>query len=68
MQTKKQSVIESLTNILVGLITSFLIQIIIYPIMGIPVSFNQNIVITIVFFIASFIRGYLIRRYFNSKK
>ena len=67
MQTKKQSVIESLTNILVGLITSFLIQLVIYPIMGIPVSFNQNIVITIVFFIASFIRGYLIRRYFNSK-
>lgn len=68
MQTKKQSVIESLTNILVGLITSFLIQLVIYPIMGIPVSFNQNIIITIVFFIASFIRGYLIRRYFNSKK
>ena len=68
MQTKKQSVIESLTNILVGLITSFLIQIVIYPIMGIPVTFNQNIIITIVFFIASFIRGYLIRRYFNSKK
>ena len=67
MQTKKQSVIESLTNILVGLITSFLIQLVIYPIMGIPVSFNQNIIITIVFFIASFIRGYLIRRYFNSK-
>lgn len=68
MQTKKQSVIESLTNILVGLITSFLIQIVIYPIMDIPVTFNQNIIITIVFFIASFIRGYLIRRYFNSKK
>ena len=67
MQTKKESVIESLTNILVGLITSFLIQLVIYPIMGIPVSFNQNIIITIVFFIASFIRGYLIRRYFNSK-
>ena len=67
MQTKKQSVIESLTNILVGLITSFLIQLVIYPIMDISVSFNQNIIITIVFFIASFIRGYLIRRYFNSK-
>ena len=68
MQTKKQSVIESLTNILVGLITSFLIQIVIYPIMDILVTFNQNIIITIVFFIASFIMGYLIRRYFNSKK
>lgn len=68
MQTKKQSAIESLTNIIVGLITSFLIQLIIYPILDIPVSIGQNVIITIVFFIASFIRGYLIRRFFNNKK
>lgn len=65
MQTKKQSIIESLTNIIVGLITSFLIQLIIYPILDIPVSLNQNIIITIVFFIVSFLRGYLLRRFFN---
>ena len=67
MQTKKQSIIESLTNILVGLITSFLIQLIIYPLLNIPVSLNQNIIITVVFFIVSFLRGYLIRRFFNKK-
>ena len=66
MQTKKQSVIESLTNIIVGLITSFIIQLVIYPLLGIPVTINQNIIITIVFFIVSFLRGYLIRRFFNS--
>lgn len=65
MQTKRQSVIESLTNIIVGLITSFLIQLIIYPVLDIPVTINQNIIITIVFFIASFLRGYLLRRFFN---
>ena len=65
MQTKKQSVIESLTNIIVGLITSFIIQLVIYPLLGIPVTINQNIIITIVFFIVSFVRGYLIRRFFN---
>lgn len=59
--------VESLTNIIVGLLTSFIIQLIIYPILNIPVSFNQNIIITIVFFIASFVRGYLIRRYYNNK-
>lgn len=67
MQSKKQSMVESLTNIIVGLLTSFIIQLIIYPILNIPVSFNQNIIITIVFFIASFVRGYLIRRYYNNK-
>jgi len=65
MQSKKQSAIESLTNIIVGLLTSFLIQLIIYPLLNIPVSIGQNIIITMVFFIASFIRGYLIRRFFN---
>ncbi len=66
-QTKKQSAIESLTNIVVGLITSFVIQIIIYPMLDIPVTINQNIIITLVFFVVSFLRGYLIRRIFNKK-
>lgn len=65
MQSKKLSIIESLTNILVGLITSFIIQLIIYPILNIPVTLNQNIIITCVFFIVSFLRGYIIRRIFN---
>ena len=66
-QSKKLSLIESSTNTIVGLLTSFLIQIIIYPILNIPVSFGQNIIITLVFFIASILRGYAIRRIFNNK-
>lgn len=65
MQSKKMSIIETLTGIILGLVTSFLIQIIIYPLLGIKVSLNQNVLITIVFFIASFIRSYLVRRLFN---
>jgi len=68
MQSRKLSIIESLTNILVGLITSFIIQLIIYPILNIPVTLNQNIIITCVFFIVSFLRGYIIRRIFNKIK
>jgi len=66
-QSKKQSAIESITNVIVGLLVSFLIQIAIYPALGIPVTLNQNLIITFVFFIASFIRGFLIRRLFNKK-
>lgn len=64
-QSKKYSAIESITNVFVGLITSFLIQLVLYPMLNIPVTFSQNIIITLVFFVASFIRGYLIRRFFN---
>ncbi len=65
MQTKKHSLLESLTNVIVGLLMSFLTQLVIYPILNIEVSLNQNIIITAVFFIISFVRGYVIRRIFN---
>ena len=65
MQKRKHSIYESITNVIVGLITSFLIQLAIYPMLSIKVSVNQNIAITVVFFIVSFIRGYVIRRIFN---
>jgi hypothetical protein len=65
MQTRKFSWIEAITNTIVGFIVSFLIQIIIYPLMDIPVRFSQNIIITCVFTLASICRGYCIRRVFN---
>jgi len=68
MQSKKYSIIESVANTLIGLVTSFLIQLIIYPLLDIPVTISQNIIITITFFIASVLRGYLVRRYFNKKE
>jgi hypothetical protein len=64
-QSKKQSILETVTNVIAGLMISFVIQIVLYPILNIPVSINQNLIITFVFFVASFIRGYVIRRIFN---
>ena len=64
-QTKRKSFFESIVQTLIGLLTSILIQFILYPLMGIPVTIFQNIIITFVFFIVSIIRGYLVRRLFN---
>jgi hypothetical protein len=66
-QNKKHSLIESVTQTIIGLGTSIAIQVVLYPILGIPVSFKQNLIITAVFFIVSIIRGYLVRRIFNIK-
>ena len=68
MQPRKTSLIESVTNTAVGFVVSFLIQISIYPIMCIPVKLHQNIIITVVFTLASIERGYVVRRIFNRKK
>ena len=68
MQSKKHSIFETITNIVIGLIISFLIQLWIYPLLKIPVTIKQNLIITFIFFVASFIRGYVIRRIFNKIK
>ena len=68
MQSKKLSIVEAVSNTVIGLLTSFAIQLIIYPILNIEVSINQNIFITFVFFIASILRGYIVRRLFNKIK
>lgn len=64
-QTKQKSLIESVTQTIIGLGTSILIQIILYPMMGIPVTFSQNLIITLVFFLVSIVRGYFVRRIFE---
>ena len=64
-QSKNKSLIESVIQTVIGLGTSILIQVILYPIMGIPVTFFQNLIITAVFFVVSIVRGYFVRRIFN---
>lgn len=67
-QSKKHSIIESISNTVIGLAVSFIAQLVIYPLMEIPVTIKQNLLITLIFFLLSFIRGYLIRRFFNKIK
>jgi len=63
-QTKLKSAIETIVQTVIGLGVSILIQIGLYPLMGIPVTLPQNLIITAVFFVASFVRGYVVRRIF----
>ena len=65
MQHRKHSLIEAITNTGIGFIVSFIVQIILYPIMDIPVKFHQNLIITAVFTAVSITRGYFVRRLFN---
>ena len=66
-QTKKNSLLESIAQTIIGLATSIIIQMVLYPMLNIPVSFSQNLIITAVFFVVSIIRGYFVRRIFNKK-
>lgn len=64
-QTVKQSWLEIGVNTIVGFILSVGIQMIIYPLMGIPVTMGENISITLIFMAVGITRSFLIRRVFN---
>jgi hypothetical protein len=65
MQSRKNSIIESAANILIGYWCAVLTQLIVFPIMGIDVSLNKNLMIGLVFTLISLLRSYVIRRVFN---
>jgi hypothetical protein len=64
-QSKKMSLFESIANTLIGLITSFYVQLLIFPLFGINVTAKTNLQITGLFFVISFARSYTTRRIFN---
>ena len=68
MQSKKQSLIESLTSTTIGIIIGIVLNLTILPIFGYPVSFSDSLWISLIFTIVSIIRSYIIRRFFNSKE
>nr|WP_319265397.1 hypothetical protein [uncultured Draconibacterium sp.] len=67
MQTKKQSIIESVTNTAVGYGISLISLFVVFPIVGIESSPAKNITISAYFTLISIARGYLLRRFFNKK-
>ena len=68
MQTKKQSLIESLTSTTIGIIIGIVLNLTILPVFGYPVSLSDSLWISVIFTVISIIRSYIIRRWFNSKE
>lgn len=65
MQSKKMSLIETLSSVAIGYIISLAAQMIIFPIFEINVSLTDNLLIGLFFTAVSIIRGYYVRRLFN---
>ena len=67
MQTKKQSLIESITNVLIGYIVAVISNAAILPLFGVNLAFSDNLLIGVWFTVISVIRGYCVRRWFNKR-
>ena len=64
-QSKLDSLIEALLSTFIGFIVSFTANLILMPILGIPVSLSQNFILTVAFTFVSVARSYLVRRFAN---
>ena len=65
MQTRLQSLVESCLNVLVGYLVALATQLIVFPLLDIPVRLDQNLLIGAIFTVVSLARSYALRRAFN---
>ena len=65
MQTKTWSLIEASLNALIGVGIALTTQAILFPLLGIPIDMQTNVIIVAVLTVVSIIRSFYIRRFFN---
>ena len=68
LQSKRQSMIETLTSVFVGWIIGVILNMLALPLFDYDVSLTDGVLISIIFTAVSIIRSYIIRRWFNSKE
>ena len=66
MQSRLMSLLEALTNVVVGFWLAVIVQILVFPLFGLSVSFGQNLAIATLFTGVSLMRGYVLRRLFET--
>ena len=65
MQSKTHSLIESITNVIVGYGVALGTQLAIFPWFGIHIPFKDNLSIGLFFTLVSIARSYVLRRIFT---
>jgi hypothetical protein len=64
-QSRRLSVLEAVTNVVVGYALAVLTQLLVFPWFGLTVSLQDNLAIAAAFVGVSLIRGYALRRVFD---
>jgi hypothetical protein len=60
------SMVEAITNVVVGYGVAVLTQILIFPIFGLQTTLGQNLAMGGIFTIVSLLRSFALRRFFES--
>ena len=65
MQSRRQSLIEAITNVVVGYALAVATQMVVFPMFDLNPSLGDNLALGLVFTAISLIRGYALRRLFT---
>jgi hypothetical protein len=65
-QSRLMSLVEAVTNVLVGLVIALATQLVVFPILGLQATLAQNLKLALVFTGVSVVRGYALRRLFEA--
>ena len=65
-QSCLMSLVESVTNVVVGFLLALLTQFTIFPLFGLAVSIADNLVISSIFTAVSLLRSFALRRLFEA--
>ena len=68
MQTKLESFVETSSNVAIGWVVALASQFAIFPMFGINIPIQDNLLISLYFTIIAVVRGFVVRRYYNNKK
>ncbi len=68
MQSKKQSLIETLTSVFVGWLIGVILNLTVLPLFDYNITVTDSLLVSLIFTAVSVIRSYIIRRFFNSKE
>ena len=65
-QSRRMSLLESLTNVAIGYGVAVTTQIVVFPLFGLEVSLSDNLAIGGLFTLVSIARSYAVRRLFEA--
>ena len=68
MQSKKQSLIETLTSVFLGWLIGVILNLTVLPLFDYNITVVDSLWVSLIFTVVSVVRGYIIRRWFNSKE
>lgn len=66
-QSRRMSAIESVVNVVVGLLVAYSTQVLVFPLFGLHATVGEHIAISAIFTAVSLVRSYALRRVFNNR-